>query len=97
LAFAAGDTVKVNIFKDSVIDGKTIKAGDYKISMENGNAVLRHGKESIEVPAKEETGADKFSTTALTYRDNANLEEIDLGGTHTKIVFENSAPMPTGQ
>jgi hypothetical protein len=97
LAFAAGSTFKVNLDQDSVVAGKSLKAGTYKISVENGNAVLTHGKESIEVPAKEETAPNRYSDTALTYSGNANLEEIDLGGTHTKIVFEATAPTHEGQ
>jgi len=96
-AFAASNTLKVNIFQDSVVDGKTIKAGDYKISIENGNAVMTQGKESIQVPAREETEPNKFPHTELTYKNNStNLEEISVGGTHTKIVFEGASPNRSG-
>jgi len=97
VAFAAGNTFKVNVDQDSVIEGKTLRAGEYKVSMENGNAVLRRGKESIEVPAKEETASNKFAVTELTYRSKTNLKEIDLGGTKTRIIFEGAAPMNSGQ
>ena len=95
-AFAAGNTVKVNLFQDSVIEGKTFKAGEYKISMENGNAVIKQGKESVEVPAREETDVRKFSSTELAYKDNTNLQEIRIGGTRTKIVFDATTPMHPG-
>ncbi len=99
-AFAAtGNVLKVNIFQDSTIDGKTVKAGDYKISVENGNAVIKQGKESVQVPAREETVTDKFARTELIYQgDGKNLKEINVAGTHTKIVFEDAAPTtPAGQ
>jgi hypothetical protein len=92
MAFAASNTAKVNLLRDSIIEGKTLKAGEYKVSVENGTAVLKRGKESIEVPAREETAPSRFSETELTYKDDTNLEEIHLGGTHTKIVFEGAAP-----
>ena len=97
-AFAAtANSLKVNIFQDSAIEGKTLKAGDYKISLENGNAVIKQGKQSIEVPAREETEANKFARTALIYQgDGKNLKEIDAAGTHTKIVFEGAAPTQPG-
>ena len=89
VAFAASGTVKVNIFQDSVIEGKTVKAGQYKLSMENGNAVLTAGKQSVSVPAREETVPNKISSTQLIFTNNTTLQEIRLGGTNTKIVFDN--------
>ena len=98
MALAAGNTYKINIFQDSVVDGKTLKAGDYKIMMENGNAVLKQGNQTIEVPAREETEANKVASTELLYKDGTNLEQIRVGGTHTRIVFDAAAaPMRTGQ
>ncbi len=97
-AFAASSNVlKVNIFQDSTVDGKTLKAGDYRISMENGNAVIKQGKQSIEVPAREETETNKFSRTELIYQgDGKSLKEVDVAGTHTKIIFEGAAPTQSG-
>jgi hypothetical protein len=96
-AFAAGSTVKVNIFRDSTVEGKALKAGDYKISMENGNAVIARGKQTIEVPAREETDANKFDKTELIYNgDASSLREIAVGGTHTRIIFEESSAAHSG-
>jgi hypothetical protein len=95
-AFAASNTYKVNLFQDSVIEGKTFKAGDYKISMENGNAVIKQGKVSVEVPAREQTDAAKNSQTELTYDNQTDLKQISLGGTRTTIVFEGATPMHSG-
>jgi len=95
-AFAAGNTVKVNLTQDSVIDGKTFKAGEYKISIENGSAVLKQGKQSFDVPAREETEANKIASTELYYKNGTDLQEIRVGGTHTKIVFEGTAPANSG-
>ena len=97
-AFAAtASSLKVNIFQDSTVEGKTLKAGDYRISLDNGNAVIKQGKQSIEVPAREETEANKFVRTALIYQaDGKNLKEIDVEGTHTKIIFEGAASTQPG-
>ena len=97
VAFAAGNALKVNIYQDSVIEGKTVKAGDYRVSMEGGNAVIRQGKESIVVPAKEESASSKFSNTELLYKDGTNLESIGVKGTNTKIVFESPTATHSGQ
>jgi hypothetical protein len=97
LAFAAKNTFNVTLYQDSVVEGKTLKAGDYKVSMESGTAIIKQGKQVIAVPAREETEASKTYSTELLYEENSNLHAILLGGTTTKIVFEGAAPMQTGQ
>lgn len=91
MAFAASNTYKVNVLQDSVIEGKALKAGQYKVSIENGNAVFTAGKELITVPAREETQPNKVSSTEMIYTDGTNLQEIRVGGTHTKIKFDGGA------
>ncbi len=96
MAFAASNGYKVTLLQDSVIEGKSFKAGDYKISVENGNAVIKQGKESVQVPAREETVAEKVYATQMRYTDNSNLQAIAVGGTHTRIVFEAPAGTHSG-
>ena len=95
-AFAASGSYKVNVLQDSVIEGKAIKAGQYKVSVENGNAVFTSGKNTIAVPAREETQSNKVSTTEMIYSDSTNLQEIRVGGTHTKITFTDASSMHSG-
>ncbi len=93
-ASAAVGTYRVSLFQDSIVDGKQIKAGDYKVEMQNNRAILKHGKETIEVPAREETSPSKFSVTEVQYTNNNDLQEIRIGGTNTKIVFSaGNAPV----
>lgn len=95
-AFAASNTFKVNLEQNSIIDGQTVKAGDYKIQLDNGVAVMKSGKETIQVPAHEETEPSKFPDTELTYKNNTTLEMITIGGTRTKIVFGNATAAQSG-
>ena len=95
-ASAASNTYRVSILQDSVIDGKAVKQGDYKLELTNNNtAVLKHGKETIDLPARTEEAATKFVNTEMEYSNNNNLQEIRIGGTHTKIVF--NAPNAAAQ
>lgn len=97
VASAASGTFKISIFQDSVVDGKQVKAGDYKVEMKDNNtAVLKHGKEVVELPAREETAPSKFDTTELQYTNNNDLQEIRVGGTNTKIVFSGANAATTG-
>lgn len=96
-AFAASNTFNLSLTQDSVVEGKTLKAGDYKVSFENGNAIIKQGRQTIEVPAREESEASKFPTTSMMYHDNGKLSEVRFGGTHTKIIFEGASSMESGQ
>lgn len=87
VAAAATGTFKVSLLQDSVVDGKMLKAGDYKVEMQNNVAVLKHGKNVVQLPAREETATQKFATTEIQYSNNNDLQEIRVGGTNTKIVF----------
>lgn len=96
VASAATGTFKVSILQDSVVDGKKIKAGDYKLEMLNNMAVLKHGREVVQLPAREETSPSTFATTEIQYTNNNDLQEIHIGGTNTKIVFaQESTPAGT--
>jgi hypothetical protein len=98
-AFASSSNkpFKVTLTQDSVIEGKAFKAGDYKVSVENGNAMIKQGKQVIEVPAREENDATKFESNSLVYQEDGKLSEVRIGGTHTKIVFDGDSSMHAGQ
>jgi hypothetical protein len=96
-AFASSNTFKMTLTQPTVVEGKSLKAGDYKVSIENGNAVIKQGNETIEVPAREETESSKYSSTSLLYQNDNALTEVRFGGTHTKVVFEGAASMHSGQ
>jgi hypothetical protein len=89
--FAGDKAFEVNLVQDSIINGQNVKAGSYRVAFENDKAVLKHGKQVIEVAAKEETVPNKFESNEVTYTDKNNLRQINVGGTHTKIIF--GAPM----
>ena len=86
VATAANNRYHVAISQDSVVEGQSIKAGDYKIEMQNNMAVIKQGKQMIEVPAYTESVTKKFASTEVEYTNNV-LQEIHVGGSRTKIVF----------
>ena len=81
----------VTVYNSVWIGSTELKPGEYNVQVENGKAVFKSKKDTVEVPAKMETANSKFPFTALN-TDNtggkAKLNEIDLGGTNTKIVIE---------
>ena len=90
LAVASADTYKVTLFQPSLVNGKELKAGDYKVEVKDSVATIRNGKSSVEAPVKVETGTDKFSSTSVRYQNGDGkyrIQEIRVGGTNTKLVF----------
>jgi len=88
MTMSAASTYKVSLHQDAVVGGKQVKAGDYKIEVKDNNtAVLKQGKNTVEVPVKAETSDSKFSSTQIQYTDGNNLQEIRVGDTNTKLVF----------
>jgi hypothetical protein len=94
IASAAPKTLHMTLGETAWVGGTELQPGDYKIEMQGDKATLILGKKQIEVPAKMELNDKKFDTT-LVVIDAAGssrpaLQEIDFGGTTTRIVF--SAP-----
>ncbi len=88
----AAESYRVTLLEPSVIAGKTLKPGDYKVTVENNKATIK-GKETVEADVKVETADKKFSTTAVRYMqaDGKNkVQEIRVGNSKTKLVFANA-------
>lgn len=90
LVCASAATYQVTLFQPSTIAGKELKAGDYKLTLDNDKATITKGKEKVEATVKVESAATKYSATSVRYTDEngkMKIQEIRLGGTTTKLVF----------
>ena len=88
---AAAETYKVTLFQESIVNGTTLKPGDYKVMVDGEKATIGSGKSKVEVPVKIETADSKFSSTSVRYQNGDGkyrVKEIRVGGTSTKLVFE---------
>ena len=72
-----------------VVNGQTLQAGDYKVQFAGDKATIKQGKTATEVPVKVETSDNKYATTTVRL-NGQQVEEIRLGGTKTKLVFEKT-------
>ena len=89
LAGAASYNFK--IFDAVTIDGKELKPGSYKVEVKESTAVIRSGKDSTEVKVHTENSDRKYDSTTVRYSHDGkknNLEEIHIGGSKTKLVFD---------
>ena len=92
LAFAAGSGSSYNITlsERSIVAGKELKPGDYKVQVVGDKATIKGGSQTVETTVSVQDNDTKFSRTAVRY-DNADgkyhLDQIQIGGTKTTIVF----------
>ena len=99
----AGPVYHVKLTEPSVINGSTLKPGDYRVEVNNDTATIREGRHVFEAPVKVETSPTKFDTTAVLYHradatpsagakpgeELMQVESIRIGGTHISLNFEN--------
>ncbi|MDQ6759383.1 MAG: hypothetical protein M3Z32_05880 [Acidobacteriota bacterium] len=91
LAYAANSNYRVNLYRSTVVNGTELKAGEVKVEIRDNKAILKQGKTTAETDVKVETGAQKFLSTSVGYGSDSaanDLQEIRLGGTSTKLLFE---------
>ncbi len=91
LAYAGNSNYRVNLYRSTVVNGTELKAGEVKVEIRDNKAILKQGKTTAEVGVKVENGAQKFLSTTVGYGSDSSvndLQEIRLGGTSTKLLFE---------
>lgn len=99
-AVAAGSSSNFTLHQPTVIAGQELKPGDYKVEWNGDKAMIKGDKQSVEATVKVETGNDKYSGTAIRYETKdgkAQLNEIRIGGSKTKLVFSEQPGGSAGQ
>ena len=90
VAIASAETYKVTLFEPAFVAGKELKAGAYKLDLQNTRLVIASGKTSVETTVKVETAEQKFNSTTVRYANQEgkySIQEIRLGGTRTRLVL----------
>ena len=94
LAVASAENYRVTLSQPSTVKGNQLKAGEYRLNLENLKLTMVSGKQSVEVAVKVETMDKKFDSTAVRYTgagEKQAISEIRIGGTKTKLVFEEQS------
>lgn len=89
-ALASAKTYSITLFEPSHVAGTVLSPGDYKIDVNDTKVTIRSGKTVVETEARMETTSEKFSSTSVRYRNGDGkyrIQEIRLGGTKSKLVF----------
>ena len=89
-AMANAKSFSVTLFQPSIVGGSELQPGEYKLDLNESKVVLHSGKNSAEAAVKVETSDQKFGSTTVRYTNGDGkyrVQEIRLGGTKTKLVF----------
>jgi hypothetical protein len=91
LCFAGQKSYDVIFSSPANVSGVQIPAGEYKVKVDGANAVFTDKKsKSVTAPVKVETGAKKFSVTAVDASREGSVDKvnaIEFGGSTTKLEF----------
>ena len=90
----AASSYHVTLYKPTTVNGTQLKPGDCKLELQGDKVVIKQGKTSVESGVTIQNGAQKFDVTTVGYNgdsSNNQVQEIRLGGTTTKLLFEQGA------
>lgn len=90
---SAATSYDVRFRNPTAVAGKEMKPGEYSLSVNGDTATLKGEKSTAQAKVTSEKVAEKYASTTVHYRiDNGKytVEEIDLGGTTTKLKFDAS-------
>jgi cytochrome c biogenesis protein ResB len=93
LSLAGAKTFEITLDQPAKAGSVVLKAGKYNLLLMEDSKVrfTSANGQAVETSAKMSTAEKKFSATQIDLRQNAGsaqINEIDLGGTKTKIQFE---------
>jgi hypothetical protein len=90
-AASAAEKYTITLFSPSIIGGQELKAGEYRLVVDNNKLSIKDGKRLIEADVKVESEAKKFDSTAVRYVGDKQVSEIRVGGSKTKLVLGSGA------
>ena len=92
LAIASSRSYTVTLYEKAMFGGAELQPGAYKVEVNDQKVTIRQGKVQNESPVKVEENAVKYDTTTVRYGKadgKTKIEEIRIGGTKTKLVFDS--------
>lgn len=92
LAIASAAEHRITLFETSEVNGTMLKPGDYKLEINGDKAVLSRGRNKVEATVSLKKNENKYNATSVRYTTGGGkfaVQEIRLGGTDTKVVFND--------
>jgi|SRR5689334_5307362 len=90
-ASASAKSYSISLFAPAMLGNTQLAPGDYKVEVNDQKAVIQKGnKKECEAPVKVEIADTKYGTTTVRFSNSdgkMHIQEIHVGGTKTKLVF----------
>ena len=89
---SAAKPYEVILSNPAQVSGTELKPGAYKVDVSGDKVMIRGSKQSVECSVKVEESDQKYSATTVRYSmvdGKYRVNEIHLGGTNMKLVFNN--------
>jgi len=89
---SAAKPYEVILNNPAQVSGTELKPGTYKVDVAGDKVMIRGAKQSVECSVKVEENEQKYSATTVRYNlvdGKYRVNEIHLGGTNMKLVFNN--------
>ena len=99
LAVASAAQHRITLFEESVVNGTTLKPGEYKLDINGDKAMLSRGKQKVEAIVSLQKADAKYGATSVRYNAGEGkyrVQEIRVGGTDTRVVFDGAANAAAG-
>ena len=96
---SAASSYHIRIVDPTWVGQSQLKPGEYEVRVDGDKVTFKQGKNVVAVSAKVETSASKFSDTQMdvkTVNGQAKLQELDLGGTKSKIMLTDTSAVEAG-
>src|SRR5690242_2777239 len=91
LALASAKSYTVTLYETATVGNMELKPGDYRIEVVDQKAIIRNGTKQGETPVKVENADTKYPANSVRLTAGSGtkrIQEIHIGGTKTKLVFE---------
>ena len=91
LAMASAKSYTVTLYETAKVGNMELKPGEYRIEVVDQKAVIRNGSLKGEASVKVESTGTKYPNNSVRLTvgsDTPRIQEIRIGGTRTKLVFE---------
>ena len=90
VAASAASSYKLNIINPTWVGDTQLKPGEYKVEVQNGQAIFKGEKQTAQTAVVEEKGDKKFPYTTFESKDS-KINEIHFGGTNVKLLLKGAA------
>ena len=91
LAVASAKSYTMTLYETASVGNMELKPGEYRIEVVGQKAVIRNGTKQGEAAVRVENTDTKFPANSVRLTAGTGtprIQEIRIGGTRTKLVFE---------